>query len=160
MNCYEWKILLELNLLWWNRMSEDFDCSPQTPGEGEHKIMDFIRSEKLRPDYDANTRHCLYGLDADLVRILSYVHDIIWMQVVPEIRTKFQRKINIQLSWQTKKIHLYIKTFCFLNFTNIINFWVWAFHENVQNYLPFHIFFKKSISPKWCIRLYCTDPAN
>lgn len=50
----------------WKNLSIIFTGS-DTPGEGEHKIMEFIRAN--RQSFLPDDTHCLYGADADLIML-------------------------------------------------------------------------------------------
>jgi 5'-3' exonuclease/20S proteasome alpha/beta subunit len=58
----------------WKNLKVYFS-GPNVPGEGEHKIMEFMRQERARPDYNPNLRHAIMGQDADLILLSLITHE-------------------------------------------------------------------------------------
>ena len=58
----------------WNNI-EIILTGSDVPGEGEHKILEYIRNFKVSETYNPYTKHCIYGLDADLIMLSLVSHE-------------------------------------------------------------------------------------
>ncbi|CAM9544056.1 unnamed protein product [Chrysoparadoxa australica] len=58
----------------WQKLTIIFS-GHEVPGEGEHKIMQYIRDQQHAGAFSANTRHCMYGQDADLIILGLQSHE-------------------------------------------------------------------------------------
>lgn len=82
------------------------------PGEGEHKIMEYIRLQRNIPGFNPNTQHCLYGLVSFAriwIFILSVYADFILSLVFSLIFLSFNQDADlIMLSLATHEVHFSI----------------------------------------------------
>ncbi|ESO03189.1 hypothetical protein HELRODRAFT_80771, partial [Helobdella robusta] len=47
----------------------------EVPGEGEHKIVEFIGRQRVQPQYNANMKHCMFSADADAIILGLTTHE-------------------------------------------------------------------------------------
>ncbi|PAV74447.1 hypothetical protein WR25_02437 [Diploscapter pachys] len=113
------------------------------PGEGEHKIMDFVRAEKKQEGYDPNTRHCMYGLDADLMMLGMCSHEPHFSLLREEVVFNRPKPKKDDSAKKKKKAPAAPKradpdgiTFHLLHLSLLREYLAWEFKE-VESTLPF-----------------------
>ena len=93
------------------------------PGEGEHKIMEYIREQRGRPGYDPNLVHVVSGLDADLIHLALATHEpkfYILRELVigPTSNDVSDKEAKIKIPYQYLKISI-LRDYLALEFNDV-----------------------------------------
>lgn len=132
------------------------------PGEGEHKIMQFIRYQRTQPGYDPNQKHILHGLDADLIMLGLATHEpnftILREEVTfgrgnrDQVKSQEQMMLDAQSNRDAAAISaikpkdewVYAKKLQCLNIS-VLREYLFVEYQSLQNRLPFPFDFERII---------------
>ena len=91
----------------WRQGAKVVFSGPDVPGEGEHKIMDMIRKEKANdPNYkQGEYKHCMYGLDADLIMLSLVTHEPHFILLRETINARRQKSRDV-MTYTTEDFEL------------------------------------------------------
>lgn len=80
---------------YWNSLNIVFSGS-EVPGEGEHKIISYLRDMKEQSLLPPNSRYCLYGADADMIMLSLATHEpyIVVLREINQIDTSNRQPHN------------------------------------------------------------------
>ena len=124
----------------WQHLTIVFS-GPNTPGEGEHKILQFMREQKCRMDYDPNLRHCIMGQDGDLIMLGLVTHEPNLMLLREQVLfDKKRREIDTLAKTYGLDLYMFNPNFEFLQMNVLRDYLALEFEtSNVVPSSPFDI---------------------
>lgn len=117
----------------WQHLTIVFS-GPNVPGEGEHKIMEFIRNQKYLDDYNPNLRHCIMGQDGDLIMLGLVTHEpnliLLREEVLFGMRRTRQERMTASCLQDSLSLYIHNEAFEFLHMTILRDYLAYEFETS------------------------------